>query len=181
MIGTSSNAALNTGDLFAQLVAENQRALYLHILTMVPHTADAEEILQETNVAICQLAASFDPDTNFRAWSSSIAYHRVLKFRERKRRESIMFSSELIDTLAADISVTDELLNAQLVALDYCKQQLRPNDRELLQEYYRHGSNGEIVAKRLKRPVGSIYKSICRIRKALLRCMTLHRLREEHA
>jgi RNA polymerase sigma-70 factor, ECF subfamily len=181
MTGTSSNAALSKSELFAQLVAENQRALYLHILTMVPHTADAEEILQETNLVIWQHAADFELETSFRAWSFAIAYHRVLKYRERTHRDSLTFNSELIDTIATEISENGDALEAQLAALDQCMQQLRPTDRELLTEYYRSGSSGIDAAKRFQRPVGSIYKSVCRIRKALLRCILLRRLREEHA
>jgi RNA polymerase sigma-70 factor (ECF subfamily) len=181
MTGTSSNAALNKSELFAQLVAEHQRALYLHILTMVPHTADAEEILQETNLVIWQHAADFEIETNFRAWSFAIAYHRVLKYREKSKRDGLMFNSELVDVLASETSANNDSLESQLAALSHCTQQLRPADRELLFEYYRNGSGGLAAAKRFQRPVGSIYKSVCRIRKALMRCMMLHRLREEHA
>src|SRR5262245_54811487 len=77
--------------LFEQLIAEHQRPLFLYILTLVPHATEAEEVLQETNVAILRSASDFETGSNFRAWAFRIAYHRVLQHRQGKQRESLTF------------------------------------------------------------------------------------------
>ena len=72
---------------FVELFTRHQRRLYLLILAQVPRPADAEEILQETNLVIWRKAAKFQPGTNFFAWAAQIAGYEVLKYRERKHRE----------------------------------------------------------------------------------------------
>lgn len=53
---------------FVQLFSRSQRRLFLHILAQVSNPADAEEILQDTNVVIWSKFEQFQQGTNFIAW-----------------------------------------------------------------------------------------------------------------
>lgn len=168
-------------ELFERLVTETQRALFLHILALVPRIAEAEEVLQETNLAIWRHAAEFEPGSNFRAWAFKIAHHRILQHREKRHRDSLMFNSDLIDTMVQESAANADARESRSSALKFCMEKLRPTDRELLAAYYRKGARGNDVAERFGRPVGSIYKSLCRIRKSLMQCIERRMAAEERA
>jgi RNA polymerase sigma-70 factor, ECF subfamily len=167
--------------LFGQLVAENQRALFLYILTLLPHPTEAEEVLQETNLTMLRSASDFEIGSNFRAWAFRIAYHRVLQFRQGKQRESLTFDTELVDTLAQEARRNTEMSEARSHALSNCLKKLRPSDLSLLSEYYRVGANRAGIAQQIQRPLGSIYKSMTRIRKSLMRCIMRQIASEDRA
>ncbi|MBN2023699.1 MAG: hypothetical protein JW809_13010 [Pirellulales bacterium] len=58
-------AAIPPEEPFGQLVAANQCALNRYIAALVPNRADADEVLQETNLAVWQNADRFLPGSNF--------------------------------------------------------------------------------------------------------------------
>ena len=168
---TKSPAAAPQPD-FIELFTRHQRKLYLFILSQVPNTVDAEEILQETNLIIWRKCEEFRPGTNFLAWSSQIARYEVLKFLERRRRDRIQFSAEFIEQIAEEAVRESAELDSRRQALAICLSKLRPKDRELIDMRYAPGSNGLSIAQTLDRPVNSIYQSLARIRRTLLECVT---------
>ena len=60
----SSNTQDRSSEL-VQLMMKHQRKLFGYILTLVPSRADAEDILQEASLTICEKFSSFEPGTNF--------------------------------------------------------------------------------------------------------------------
>jgi len=179
MADQSKAAGIPPDEQFHRLVAGNQCALYRYIATMVPHAADTDEVLQETNLAIWQNADSFIPGSNFRAWAFRIAYHRVLRYRDQKRREAKMFGGELVAMLADEVQAHSAVLDARSQALAFCLKRLAPSDRTLLARYYQAGVRAADIARQLHRPVNSIFKAMCRIRKALMQCITRRMSAEE--
>ena len=157
---------------FVQLFSRNQRRLYLHILGQVGNPDDAEEVLQETNVIIWSKFDRFELGTNFIAWSFQIANYEVLKLRDRKRASRRMvFSDDLIGTIAQESEDSQDDLDLRRAALRECLGKLRADDRELIQQRYAPGSSGRDVAESLGRPMNSVYQSIGRIRKSLFECI----------
>jgi len=157
---------------FVQEFSRAQRRVFLYILTLIPHPADAEEILQDTNLVIWSKAQQFRPGSSFAAWACQIAYYEVLKFRERHRRDKLQFSDEFLQSVAAETEQQPDQLELRRQALTECLAKLRPADRELIQQRYAVGADGISVAAKLSRPVNSIYQSLGRIRRALLECVT---------
>jgi RNA polymerase sigma-70 factor, ECF subfamily len=156
---------------FVQLFTRSQRSLYLFILSQVPNSVDAEEILQETNLVIWRKMDRFQPGTSFPAWSSQIALLEVLKFRERRQRDRLRFSDEFVERVAEEAKVATDRLEERQRALVHCLGKLRKDDRELLEQRYAPGTNGLGLAERLGRPVNSVYQSLGRIRRALIECV----------
>jgi len=156
---------------FVQLFTRSQRRLYLYILAQVPNPVEAEEILQETNLVIWRKCEQFEPGTNFFAWSSRIASYEVLKFRERRRRDKLLFSQSFLDAVSRDVAENDDRLEEQRKALNICLGKMRAADRELIRQRYASGKNGKAVAEALGRPANSVYQSLGRIRRALLQCI----------
>lgn len=157
---------------FVQEFTKAQRRVFLYILSLIPHPADAEEILQDANLIIWSKATQFRPGTSFIAWACQIAYYEVLKFRDRKRRDKLQFSEEFLEAVAAEAEQHSEQVDLRRKVLSECLGKLRRDDRELVQLRYGPEGSGEQVASRLGRPVNSIYQSLGRIRRALWDCMT---------
>ena len=53
---------------FSQKLVGIQRPLYSYILSMLPHREDAEDVLQEANLILCQKASEYSPEGNFQSW-----------------------------------------------------------------------------------------------------------------
>lgn len=159
------------GEDFVRLFTQSQRALYLFIIPLVSSTADAEEVLQETNVVIWSKWSQFQPGTNFLAWGRAIA--RLEVFRHRRRRDSRMHMlGDAVVELVADY-VTDQPSDFDLRrdALARCVGRLRDRDRELIQRRYGGGCTGDDVAAQMGRPANSVYQSFGRIRRVLMECV----------
>lgn len=56
------------------LMTRHQRQIFSYIYTLVPRRHDAEDLLQETSVVICEKFEEFRPGTDFVAWACQIAW-----------------------------------------------------------------------------------------------------------
>ncbi|MGH7127883.1 MAG: sigma-70 family RNA polymerase sigma factor [Planctomycetaceae bacterium] len=168
---THDPAAPADGSEFVPLFTRCQRSLYLFILAQVPSPTDAEEILQETNLVLWRKFDQFQPGTNFSAWASQVARYEVLKFRERRGRERLCFSDDLVQRIAEEAPIDLEELDLRRQALAKCLGKLRKSDRELIQQRYAPGTTGKTLARALGRPANSVYQSLGRIRRTLLECV----------
>lgn len=156
---------------FVQLFTRSQRRIYLFILSQVQSPAQAEEILQETNVIVLAKHGQFQPGTNFLAWACQIANYEILKFRTRRRREKLIFNDDVLQLVAAEALARSDELESRRTALMECLGKLRPRDRELIQTRYAPGHTGKEVAADLGRPPNSVYQSLGRIRRTLWECI----------
>jgi RNA polymerase sigma-70 factor (ECF subfamily) len=152
------------------LFARYQRRLYLYIASMLPCPAEAEEVLQETNIVVWRKFDQFRPDSDFRAWVFRIAYFEVRKHLERRRHDR-RFSPELLDELSADYQERESELDARRELLSGCVDQLPPADRELIEGVYGQGKPVAGLAGETGRKETSIYRSLRRIRQALFECV----------
>jgi RNA polymerase sigma-70 factor, ECF subfamily len=154
-----------------QLCAKYQRRLYLYILSMLPNPADAEDVLQNTNVVVWQKLHQFQPGTDFRAWAFQICYYEVCKFRGRHRQAGLSFSPELLDELAVEHQRRETLLETRQAALPDCMQRLPTPDRDLIEAVYGRGLDVPRLAEQMGREPTSVYRSLRRIRQWLYDCI----------
>lgn len=163
---------------FMRLFTLHQRYVYYFIRTLVPRPEEAEEVLQRTNLVLWEKFEQFESGTNFRAWACKIARYEVFNHRAMRPFGEVLFSDALIGDLAAEALDDAELLEARVRALEQCRARLAPADRDLIDRRYQPGATSQTVAQQVGRPVRSVYKSLCRIRRLLLEC-TSRRLAQE--
>jgi len=156
---------------FAQLLATCQRRVFLYVLGLLHNAADAEEVLQETNLVLWRKFDQYQPGTNFEAWACRVAYFEVLKFREKKRPEERLFTDHFVQIVAADSERGMELLEARRHALSLCLGKLSEKDRLLVLKRYQDNATTHSVAASLGRSVQGTRKALHRIRMALLACI----------
>ena len=155
-----------------RLMTEHQRRIFGYIYTLIPDRHDAQDILQETSVVICQKFDQFRPGTDFAAWACQIAYWEVRRARQKFARSKVVFNQEVVDAIAETAAELLPEMSARHEALAKCLQKLHPRDRELLLTRYEPGSGVEEAAQRSGRSLVAAYKALARLRKLHLDCVT---------
>lgn len=156
-----------------KLISELTRAqtsLFAYILALLPDHAQAEEVLQETNITIWRKASEFEEGTDFLAWSCKIAYFHVLSHRRRLARDRHVFSDELLDYLAERNSQRADVRERQQ-ALRACLASLPEEQLQLVRKRYQQGGSVQQLAAELGKTVGAVSQSLYRTRASLLACI----------
>ena len=104
---------------FSRKLTALQRSLYAYILTLLPNRTDAEDVLQETNLILCRKANEYDPEGHFQGWAFQIARYQVMAHITKSKRNRLQFSTDIIETLAAEQIDTKKLALSQK-ALQLC-------------------------------------------------------------
>src|SRR5438876_7708991 len=112
------------------LMTRHQRQIFSYIYVLVPNRADAEDLLQETSLVICEKFDDFEEGTDFVAWACQIAYWRVRYARQKFARSKVVFHQELVDALAQTAAEMYEEIDERHEALALCLQKLPLRDRE---------------------------------------------------
>lgn len=154
------------------LMTKHQRRIFCYIYTLVPHRPDAEDLLQETSVVICDKFDSFREGTDFVAWACQIAYWRIRYSRQKFARSKVVFNQEIIDAVAQTAGMMVEELDVRHEVLALCLQKLHARDRELILTRYEPGCGVPEAARRTGRSMDAAYKALARLRKLLFDCVT---------
>jgi RNA polymerase sigma-70 factor (ECF subfamily) len=142
------------------LMTRHQRQIFGYIYTLVPHRADAEDLLQETSLIICEKFDQFREDTDFVAWACQIAYWRIRYARQKFARSKLIFNQEIVDALAQTASEMAVELDERHEALSSCLKKLPARDREMVLTRYEPGSGVEEAARRSGRSLEAAYKAL---------------------
>ena len=155
---------------FSQLLTKSQRRIYAFNLTLIANRAEAEDILQETNLILCRKAAEYDPDRHFLAWAFKIARFQTMAHMKTRSRSPLVFQEDLMEKLSDDAENLDGFGSLQR-ALAQCMEKLTKRNRELIRIRYEQGMSLEDSAKELGKPKGTVSMALYRIRIALWRCV----------
>lgn len=159
-------------DDFIRLLGQNQRRVFLYVMSLVPNWNEAEEIIQETNLVLWREFGRFQPGTNFLAWACKVAFHQVLSWRKRKQRDRLEFSPAFLEAVAEEASSAADVLEERSRLLAQCIDRLQPGHRDLLQSRYRDGLAIEAIASKFERTVEAVYRALSRIRHTLHECVS---------
>src|SRR5690348_16089947 len=129
------------------LITRYQRPIFAYIYALVPNRYDAEDLLQETCVVICEKFHEFEEGTDFVAWACQIAYWRVRYARQKFARSKVIFDQDIVDAIAQTAGEMAVELDERHVALANCLQRLPARDRELLLVRYEPGNGVEEAAR----------------------------------
>ena len=166
---------------FLKLYNQQQRGIYAFIRTLLYRPDDAEEVFQETCIALWRSFDQFESGSNFGAWAREIARHRVLAFGKKRLGDRHVFSVETLNRLADDVARDTDLVERRQQALTHCLKRLPESDQELLKRRYASDMTTVQLAENTGRSLSTLYKSLRRIRRALLQCIRITMKSEEHA
>jgi RNA polymerase sigma-70 factor (ECF subfamily) len=160
--------------LFLQLFLQNERRLLAYILTLLPHRADADDVLQEASLVMWDKFDAEQPPHDFAAWGCRIAYFKVLDCYKKSQRSRVRFSQAMLERLAETaIEQADALrLDERRQALADCIQRLGSRDQDLLTRRFAQGATTQSTAAQVGRSVDAVYKALARIRQTLFDCVS---------
>lgn len=164
---------------FMSLLVPNQRHIQAFILCLVPHKADAEDILQETLIEMWRKFISFEIGTDFVAWGVTIAKYKVLDFRRKNKDRRLQFNDQLINTLEKESDRKMKAIDDYTDKLRPCMQKLSVKEREFLRLRHRQDLTLEKISQRTGMSFQGVHKAIGRIHAKLVSCIKLSLLKEE--
>jgi RNA polymerase sigma-70 factor (ECF subfamily) len=156
---------------FVVQITQCQRQLHAFILSMVWNPADADEVLQETNLVLWQKADEFDPSRPFTPWAMRFAQLQSLAWIKRHRRRPAAIHANLA-ALLADEAVEETLFERRRIALAGCLGKLSPLQRELVMRRYEPEASVNAMAAAAGVSPKAISDRLRRIRQKLLDCIT---------
>jgi len=150
-----------------ELYARYRRPLFGFLLGIAPDAATAEEILQDTLVAVWQGAAGFEGRATFRQWLFAVARRQAYNA-VRRRQLPWANPDELEAAVAIGPSPETEALNG--VGLDDLAAHIRglpPGQREVLVLTLVEGFSYEETAAILETPLGTVRSRLNTARRTL--------------
>src|SRR5829696_6480187 len=141
------------------LMTRYQHRIYSYIFTLVPRRADADDLLQETSLVICEKFDEFQEGTDFVAWACQIAYWRVRYSRQKFARGKVLYNQDVLDAVAKTASDMTEELDERHNALTSCLDKLNPRDREFVLTRYEPGCGVAEAARGSGRSLAAAYKA----------------------
>ena len=159
-------------DQLLRLWVRNQADVYRYIFALVPHIADAQDVLQATCVALWHKANELDLDRPFLPLAFRFALLEVRKHREKNRRWAHFLDNAALESLARGREAVHELLELRRQALDGCLRKLGPAEGQLIERHYWQRMTVPEIAEVTGQNIHTLYKALQRIRRQLLDCIT---------
>jgi RNA polymerase sigma-70 factor, ECF subfamily len=156
---------------FLRLFLSCEPRIFAFIRSLVFARADAEDILQETALVLWEKFDQFEPGTRFDRWAFCIAHYQVMYHRQKKARDRLRFSDELIEQLGEDMVAESQHLEATQHALAQCLEKLPATDHQLIRQRYREGITNRDVARDSGRSESAVSRALNRIYLRLLFCI----------
>jgi RNA polymerase sigma-70 factor (ECF subfamily) len=158
---------------FAELFVDAQGRIYRYILTLVPNTADAEDIFQQTSLTLWDKWEQFIPDSPFMPWACGIARNHIRNHIRKTMRQGkpIALSEHLIERISSIRAEAESDLEDRRGVLADCLDGLSEKHRRMLDQRYDAGESIESVADTFGLSVEATYKAIQRVRHALFDCI----------
>lgn len=164
------------GDRHAQFLAlflASEKELFRYISALVPGVADAQDLVQQTALALWRKFEAYDPGQPFTPWACRFALLEVKEFLRRSRKWQALLDGGLADELVRRRESLAADLDRRLTYLAGCLDKLPSQQRAVVEGYYYERQSVEGLATRTGRTVEAIYKSLQRIRQTLLECVAV--------
>ena len=168
---SESDGPSRAEDQFVRLFSKSQCVLHAYILGLTRSAADADDILQEVNLALWRKRDQYDLRSNFLTWALGFARVEISNFRRKTAKGRLLFSDDVLNLLASDWPADVGVYEQRLSALAACLQRLREDDRAYVAAFYRQETSVRELAAATGVSASSIYKILHRARESLRRCV----------
>jgi RNA polymerase sigma-70 factor (ECF subfamily) len=159
--------------LFVKLLAEHERKLQHYIRVLIPNSAAADDVLQESKLAMWQHFDKFEEGSNFNAWSHRFVFNRVLAWRKKKGRENdrVIFTDSFYEMLDEKYHDETEHVELKIESLQGCIAKLESEQRTMMKLRYFEKLSIDEVASNLGKTVTATYRALSRTRVTLRECV----------
>lgn len=158
-------------DLFVRLLTANHDQIRRYIFTLLPHEQDAQDVMQETCLALARKFSEYDQSRPFVPWACGFAYLKVLQHRDRHPQRALLLPADVLELVATARQEEEPLLAARLGVLERCLEKLTAADRELIRARYVDRVAPDNIAARLHISRRSTFRQLERVRRLLYACI----------
>lgn len=163
-------------DQFVQLVLRHEWRVRAFVATMLGRPQNIEDVVQEIFTVAWAKREQFsfateEPDEEFVRWVCTIGRYESLKNRRQQAGVGLLLEDSTIERLVSFQFEESAYLESRRRALAGCIDKLRDVDRLLVRRRYSVEQAIEQIAAQDGKTVSTIYKSLTRIRTALLACV----------
>ena len=162
---------VDADDEFIRRFTRSQRALHAFIIGMTPTRSDADDILQEVNLALWKKRHLYDSGQDFLRWAFGFAVVEIRSFRCRIANRRLWFSDAVLDSLAAEWPSQSELQEHRRDALVSCLEKLVTREKQFVAAFYRREATAQQLADESGKPLRTVYNTLERAREWLRRCV----------
>jgi RNA polymerase sigma-70 factor (ECF subfamily) len=150
-----------------------QPDVFSYVATIIPNLHDAQDVVQKVAVVIVDKYEQYDSKRSFRDWVLGITRYEILKYRQDKAREKLVFSENLIDRLTElqQHRKEDQMDDPYCSALRHCLKSIRGRRRAVLDMWYAEEVNADVIAKEMVISKNTVYSIIHRVRNFLRTCI----------
>ena len=153
------------------LITQYQSKLFAYIYSQTTDPDATREILQETNIVIWRKREQFEFGTSFNAWSQSIAYFQIKAFRQKRRRDRLVFDDEVMDRMSNKAEELEEKHDIRKDKLKICIGKLKERYQHIVKKRYQDGISVNRIAEEEGIPANTVTQSLFRVRQKLIECV----------
>lgn len=157
-----------------RLFIDHQPALRSYVLSIVRDFVLAQDVVQETFLALTRKAAQFDLATNFLAWACSVARFEALAALRRANRPAL--SEETLELLLASEAAAAPDYRTDW--LSRCLARLTPTVQKMLRLRYEDALKPGEIAKLIGWTPNAVCVATSRARMELRQCIETFRQQE---
>ncbi len=162
---------LNQHDIFMKLFLENQRGLLRYVMCLIPNANDAREIVHNTSIALWRKIDQYDPEQPFMRWACQFALIETKEFLRTQVRWRRFLDDDVVHLLLSRRMEMSEELDERRIHLRECLRKLPETQRKVVEHYYFDDRPIEQLAAASNISADAVYKSLQRIRAALMECI----------
>jgi len=156
---------------FLSLFLRSEREMFRYVAVLVPNVTDAEDIVQQTAMALWEKFDAYDPSQPFTPWACRFALNKAHQWIERRQRWQALLDHGLAEELVQRRQELQPEFELRLKHLERCLRKLPEEQRSLVQGYYYERVGIETLAERSSRSAAATYKMLQRIRHTLQQCV----------
>lgn len=144
-------------EAFLELYQRLAPPLYTYLLRFLYGDEAAEDVLQETFVAIWQGAARFGGRASVKTWSYRIAHNKAVTWlRKQKKGKTAQYFEDVTEDPHPESPEELTFQSWQAGQIRRAADQLSPNHRAVIELVFVHGFTYPMVARVLDCPVGTV-------------------------
>ena len=159
-------------EAFVRLLVEHEPRLRSYLRGLLPAWQDVDEVMQNASLVAWRKFSEFQQGTQFGGWLLTIARFEALKHRRNLARSPLVFSEDVWELLAQEAGTEAEAKNLRREALEQCLAKLPATQRELVLKAHAPGARLNEIAQQAGGSEQAFYKTIQRLRAALLECIS---------
>lgn len=158
-------------ECFTRLWTAAQPAVSGYLHALVRDAAIAEDLIQETALALLRKFPEYDAQRPFLPWALGVAKFQILSHRRDAARSRILFDDELVERLTQTWGEAAPRISGEQAALSHCLQTLTPRARNLLFLRYDQALDSAQIARKLSSTAGAVRVALQRVREQLRDCV----------